>query len=624
MAKNTFWADEYVQKKKSAEEAIRQLRPGQRTFIGSYCGEPQYLVRRLYEMSHRFSDLEIVRLMALESAPLTMVVEASGGHSMNIRSFYLGSAATEDHRKNLRFITPMNLSAIPRLFKSRRMPIHAALIQVTPPDDFGWMSLGVSVDITMAAALSADLVIAQVNSRMPRVLGRSFIHVNDVDVIVEHDEDILTIPDCYPLESARRIARHVARLVDDGSTLQINLGSTSNEILKSLWDKNDLGIHTQYVTTAMMRLAARGVITNRLKGFNDGKLVASSAIGDEHLYEFINDNPGIEFHPSDYVNDPGIISRHNRMTAINATMGMDLTGQTAADALPSNQFSGVNGLTDFIGGATRAEGGKSILILLATYDRGRKSRIVPKLEDMAVVVPRGDVHYVVTEFGAVNLFGKNLQERALAMISIAHPDFRDELFFEAKAMGLLGPEHHLKQSIHGIYPLKLEETRDIDGQPVTIRASKPVDQRRIQEHYYNLEKSDIASRFFCEKTSFYSDEVENISQVDYVTDLTLVAVVGEFGFGNVIAVGEYILDHSRNMAEVAFSVNREWQGKGLGRIFIQKLAHAAQENGIAGLVAYTYPQNKKMIRLFKTLPYRHSTAFEEDLIRLECRFDELK
>ena len=623
MAKETsYWADNYVEKRRDVNDAMKKIKAGKRIFIGSSCGEPQHLVKALWETSNYFTDLEIVRLLALESTPLTLLASKPQGRALNIRSFYLGSAKDKRLAKDMRFITPINLSAIPRLFKSRMLPIHVALIQVTPPDDFGWMSLGVSVDITLAAALSADLVIAQVNENMPRVLGQSFIHVNDIDIFVEHDEEVLTVRPLPELESANAIGRLIARFIEDGSTIQVSLGATSQATLLALSDKNDLGVHTQYLTDDIMHLVAKGVITNWKKGFNEGKMVASAAMGSGMLYEFLHDNPSIDFRPSDYVNDPGIIAQHNKMVSMNVAMAMDLTGQVASDALPHNHFSGVTGMLDFVRGSSMAPGGKSILMMTATSADGQHSRIVPKLDDTAVVVPRGDVHYVITEYGAVNLFGKSLQERAMAMISIAHPEFREILFYKAKEMGLLGPERSLKESIHGVYPARLEETRTIAGQEVTIRPIKPVDERRIQEHFYNLEKDDVIARFFHEKTSFLRDDIEDILQIDYVHDLTVVAIVGEFGFGKIVGVGEYLLDPARNLAEVAFSISREFQGKGMGKILINKLAEAARENGIAGLMAYTSPENQGMVQLFKTLPYKVKTAFDEDMIVLHCRFDE--
>ena len=624
MAKAIYWADHYADIKRTSQEAIKLIRPGKRVFIGSSCGEPQHLVKELCEASENLTDLEIVRLMTLESTPLTLIANKTKCQRMNIRSFYLGSAALDIFAGNMRFVTPINLSAVPFLFKNRQLPIHVALIQVSPPDDFGWMSLGISVDVTLAAAMSADLVIAQVNYKMPRVLGRSFIHVNGIDIVVEYEEDLLTIDKAKESETANLIGRHIARLVDDGSTIEIGIGATPQATLLALSNKNDLGVHTQYLTNSIMDLVSKGVITNRKKGFNEGKLVASSAIGTSYLYEFLDDNPAIEFHPSDYVNDCGIISCHHRMVSMDMATAIDLTGQVAADTLSYDYFSGVSGMLDFIRGASRSKGGKSILMLPATFKNSKKSRIVPSLSDMAVVIPRGDVQYVVTEYGVVNLFGKSLQERAMAMISIAHPDFRDELFFEAKQMGLLGAERELKESIHGVYPLNLEETVEIEDEPITIRPAKPVDERRIQEHFYNQEKSDIISRFFHEKKSFVREEAEGMSQIDYIKDLTLVAVVGESGFESVVAVGEYLLDEAKNVAEVAFSVNRKYQEKGIGRILMRKLSEAARENGIAGFIAYTSPQNQAMIRLFKSLPYKTKTFFDGDVLSLSCRFDELK
>jgi acyl-CoA hydrolase/GNAT superfamily N-acetyltransferase len=617
-----YWPDDYLAKRRTAAEAIGLIRAGQRVFIGTSCGEPQCLVRELARQSGNFTDLEIIRLLSLETTPLTLIASENSSHSFNIRSFYSGSAVPQNLAKNCRFFTPINLSAIPHLFKSRQIPIHVALIQVTPPDDFGWMSLGISVDITYTAAFSADLVIAQVNPRMPRVLGQSFIHVNDVDAVVEHEEELLTVDAFVQPESVQMIARHVARLIEDGSTIQVGLGATSQAVLHSLSDKNDLGVHTQSLTDGIMQLVSQGVITNRKKGLNEGKVVASTAVGTTNLYEYLHDNPSIEFHPSDYVNNSGVISSHNKMVSLNVATVMDLTGQAAVDAQPQNHFSGVTGMLDFVRGAAQSHKGKTFLMIPSTSLNGKRSRIVPFLKDTAIVVPRSDVHYVVSEFGVVNLFGKSLQERAIAMISLAHPNFRDELFFNAKKLGLIDTTRTLKESIHAVYPLKIEETIRIDGQDVTIRPIKPVDERRLQEHFYNLDKSDVVARFLHKKNSFVRDDVATMYQIDYVKEMTVVAVTGEFGFGRIIAVGGYVLDQHTNLAEVAFSVAKDWQRKGLSKVILKKLAEAARENGIAGLAAFTSLSNQSMIRLFNSLPYKVITTFEDNLRYMSCRFDE--
>ncbi len=626
MPNSQYWADTYVEKRVSPQKAIKQIRSGQRVFIGSGCGEPQILVQTLTENAKYINGLEIVRLLGRETASLIAIADKTMDTSLNVRSIYLGSAKSDLFAKQLRFITPMNMSDVPSLFLTRKLPLNIALIQVAPADDFGWMSLGISVDVTMAAARSADCVIAQVNPRMPRVMGQSFIHVNEVDLIVEYEEELLSVlPSKEPSESAQRIGRHIAKLIEDGSTLQIGLDAATQATVQGLSDKNDLGVHSQFITDDTMHLYARGNINNRKKGFNDGKMVASMAVGSKDLYEFLNDNPAIDFHPSDYVNDPFIISQHNRMVSMNVARTMDLTGQVSAEASAATRFAGVSGIPDFVRGARRSPGGKSILMLSSATEKesGLQSNIVPQLTDTVVVVPRGDVHHVVTEYGVINLFGKSIQERVVAMITIAHPQFREELFEKAKDLGFIGTERNLGEAAKAVYPVQLEQTIPIDGEEITIRPAKPVDERRIQEHYYTLPKEDILTRFFCQKTIFGRQEMETRSNVDYINDLTLIAIVGEFGFGKVIGVAESMKIKELNMTEIAFSISKEYQGKKLGSLFLQKIAAATRANGISGLLAYTFPSNKAMISLFKTLPYKVRTQYEDGDLILSCKFNEM-
>ena len=624
MPKATYWADAYLEKRRSVADAIRLIKSGQRIFIGSACGQPQVLVRELSEAAARLSGLEIVRLLSTEATPLSLLADQTQDFALNLRTIYLGAANSDLIARHLRFITPMNMSDVPDLFISKKLPIHAALVQVSPPDDFGWMSLGISVDVTLAAARAADLVIAQVNPQMPRVLGQSFIHVNDVDILVEHEEPLLSVESRPSSETGTRIGQMIARLVEDGSTIQIGLDAASQATLQALGDKNDLGVHSQFLTDDIMHLYSQGVITNRRKGFNEGTLVASAAIGSRNLYEFLDNNPAVDFRPSNYVNDPFVIARHHRMVSMNVARTMDLTGQVEIEAASRTFFAGVSGTVDFVRGASRSPGGKSILMLFSTSEDGQHSNIVPILADTNVGVPRADVHYVVTEYGVFNLFGKSLQERVVGMISIAHPDFREDLFAAAKQMGLIGPERTLGEAVRGVYPITLEESLEINGEEVVIRPAKPVDERRIQEHYYGLDKEDIFSRFRHEKTSFSRSDVEVRSHVDYVKDLTLLAVVGEFGFGRVVAVGECMLIEKINMAEVAFSVNKKFQNKGIGRRILRKLTDSAREKGLFGLMAYTSPNNQSMIRMFKSLPYKVKSTFDGEGVMLSCRFDELE
>ncbi len=621
MAISGYWADDYIQKKKNIDQAIEQIRSGQRVFIGSYCSEPQYLVQGLAKASKGLTDIEIIRLMSLETTPLSQIADQSSDRNMTISSIYLGSAEPEALAQNRRFYTPVNMAEVPRLFKSRRIPIDVALIQVSPPDDFGWMSLGVSVDVNMAAALSANLVIAQVNPKMPFVLGQSFIHVNDVTTLVDHEEELMTISQVPTSEQADSIGRNIARLIEDGATLQIGLDAASQATGQALSNKDDLGIHSAFLTEDIMHLYSMGVVNNRKKGFNNGKLVATSSVGTKSLYEFLHLNPAVEFHPSDYVNDIDIISRNNKMVSMNVGQIVDLSGQVSCDASPYTLYAGVSGISDFVRGANRSRKGKSIIMVRSTTDGGKTSSIVPELGNTMVTLPREDIRYVVTEYGAVNLFGKNAQERAFALISIAHPDFRDELLERAKELGMIDRSRKLGDSVYGIYPVKLEELVTIDDEIITYRPAKPVDARRIQEHFYQMDKKDIVARFFHKKMHFLRDDVEEMNQIDYKRNLTIIALVGEAGFDKVIGVGGYYLDQASNIAEVAFSVSSGQQGKGIGRVLIRKLAEAARDNGIGGLMAITSPGNKKMIKLFKTLPYKVKSVLDEDMI-LTCNFDE--
>jgi len=626
MPNSQYWADGYLQKTVSPLEAISRIKSGHRVFIGSGCGEPQILVKTLVENSNKFSGLEIVRLLGRETTSLAAIADKTKDTNLNIRSIYLGSTTNLTIAQQRRFITPMNMSDVPSLFTKRKLSLNVAMIQVSPIDDFGWMSLGISVDVTMAAARSADFVIAQVNPRMPRVMGQSFIHVNDVDLFVDYEEELLSVsPSKITSDAAISIGKHIANLIEDGSTLQIGLDSASQATVQGLSNKNDLGVHSQFLTDDIMHLYATGNINNKKKGLNEGKMVASMAIGSHNLYEFLNDNPAVDFHPSDYVNDPFVISQHNRMVSLNVAKHIDLTGQVSAEASAATRFAGVSGIPDFVRGARRSVGGKSILMIFSTSEteKGIQSNIVPYIKDSVVVVPRGDVHYVVSEYGSVNLFGKSLQERVIAMISIAHPMFREELFEAAKERGFIGAERTLGEAAKAVYPVQLEETLTINGAKIVVRPAKPVDERRIQEHYYSLPKEDVLTRFFCQKTIFARAEMETRSHVDYVNDLTFVAVVGEFGFGRVIAVAESMKLPDQNLAEVAFSVSTEYQGKGLGKFFLKKLAAVARENGIGGLMAYTFPSNKAMINLFKTLPYKIKTQYEDGDLILSCRFNEL-
>ena len=385
----------YKKKKTSLKDALNLIKSGNRVFISSSCGEPQYLVKGLSENSKNYTDLEIVRVFSLETTPLTLIANKTEDRYFNIKSFYIGSSILSEFDKNKRFITPVNLSSIPTLFKTKKMPIDVALIQVSPPDEFGNMSLGISVEVNLAAALYSKKIIAQVNHNMPRVFGNSNINIKDIDAIVEYKEPLLTIVSQPDLKYADIIAKHMERLIDDGSTMQLGIGIIPKSILLALSDKNDIGIHTQYMTNTLMSLINKGIITNAKKGFNKGKTIVSGAIGTKELYDFLDNNDLIGFYPSDYINNPAIIAKNNKMTSVNVAMSIDLTGQVAIDSFYYNNFCGANGVLDFTRGAAMSKNGRPVIILTSISRDGKKSRIVPLLK-ASVVIPKSDVYYVIT------------------------------------------------------------------------------------------------------------------------------------------------------------------------------------------------------------------------------------
>ena len=605
----------------SANEAVGMIRSGQRVFIGSSCGEPQHLVNALMDNAQFFSDVEIVRLLSLEGSVMALMADEYRGHKFHVRSIYQGSDQTKSLRANKRFITPLTLYAVSDLFKKKMLPLDFALIQVSPPDDNGWMSLGISVDVTLAAARSAAVVIAQVNPMMPRIPGQGFIHLDDVRVIVEQEEELLSAFDLPEYESASEIAAITSNLIDDGTTIQLGLAELSKPIARALAEKNDLGVHTEILTDDLMELVSLGVVTNRHKTLNEGKVIASSAIGSQEFYQKLHNNVVVEFRPSDYVNNPAIIAQNNKMVAINFARTMDLTGQVYADALPHNHFSGVTGMFDFVLGTSMSAGGKSIIVIPARSIDDKTSRIIPKADLGSFAIPRAYASYVISEFGMVNLLGKNVEERAMAMISLAHPDFRDELFHTAQEAGLIDRHRTLNEALFGVYPARMEETRVYGGQKVVFRPAKPVDGRLIQEHFYNMDEKDVQTRFFSMRRSFYREDMDRMAQVDYIKNLSIVAATGEIGFEKIIGMGIYAHENSA-VAEVAFSTSKEWQGKGIAGVILNKLVEAARENGFLKLVAHVLPTNTAMIQLFKKLPYKIKTNTEGGTLILSCNFDE--
>lgn len=433
--KAPMWLDEFRRKLTTPEEALKAVQSGNRVYIHPGCAEPESLVHALVARKDELTDVEIVHILTLGNADY--VAPGMEGHFRHRCLFTGGNVrkAVNDGRADY---VPIFLSEIYQLFTNGTLPIDVALIQVSPPDEHGFCSYGVGIDITKEAAENAKIVIAEVNRQTPRTLGNSFIHLHKLHHIVMVDRPVLELPRVKMSELHSKIGHNVAELVDDGSTLQMGIGGIPDAVLFHLKGKKHLGVHTEMFSDGVIDLVREGVITNEKKTLHPGKIIASFVLGSRDLYDFIDNNPICEFHPNSYVNDPFIIAKNDKMAAINSALQVDLTGQVCSDSIGYSIYSGFGGQVDFIRGAARARDGKPIIALPSTAKNDDVSRIVLHLDEGAgVVTSRADVHYVVTEYGVAYLFGKSIRERAKALISIAHPKFRDELTAQAKKVKYL-------------------------------------------------------------------------------------------------------------------------------------------------------------------------------------------
>lgn len=428
------WKDKYLERLVTPEQAVMHIKSGDRVVIGHACGEPPSLIEALVSRAPDLNSVEIVHMVAMGPAKYAQPgMEKSFRHN----GLFIGGSTRKALEAKRADYTPCFFSEIPRLFKDKILPVDVALIQVTPPDEQGFCSFGISVDYTQAAAECASLVIAQMNNNMPRT-GGAKIHLDELNFIVEKDEPLIELKPPKIGDVEKAIGENAATLIQDGATLQLGIGAIPDAVLLFLNDKKDLGIHSEMFSDGVVALAEAGVITNKKKSINPGKFIATFLMGTRKLYDFVDNNPDVELHPVNYVNDAYVIGQHENMVSINSAIQVDLMGQVNAEMIGSRQFSGVGGQVDFIRGASRSPKGISIIALPATASSGKISRITCDLDRGAgVTTSRYDVQYVVTEYGIVNLRGKSLRERAEALINIAHPDFRAGLINDAKEKGTL-------------------------------------------------------------------------------------------------------------------------------------------------------------------------------------------
>ncbi len=587
------WREKYKSQVHSPVDAVRKIRPGQRIFIGTGCAEPLELVSALTKRATELPDTEIVHLLTFGDAPYA---HRELAQYFRVNSFFIAENVRDIIQEGLGDYTPIHLSDIPRLFDSGQLPLDVALIHVTPPDEFGLCSFGVSVDIVKSAAENASLVIAQVNPNMPRTLGDSFIDVKDIDILVPSEAPILEVPPPEVTEVTRQIAEYVAALIEDGSTIEFGIGRIPQALLSCLKDKKDLGVHTEMVTDGIIELIESGAITGARKTVDHARIVASFAIGTRRIYDYIDNNPLFSFHPTEYVNNPFIIQQQNKMVAVNTALEVDLTGQVCADSIGSKFFSGVGGQVDFNRGAAKSRGGKAIIAMPSTAKGGTASRIKTHLSEGAgVVTTRAGVNYVATEYGVAYLHGKSVQERALALISIAHPKFRADLLKAAIEAKYLSASLADKEGKILVGPKELRTTYLLnDGTLLNFRPIHPTDEPRMRDLFYKLSEATIYYRFMSHQRRVSRQQIQDFVYIDHRNDVTIVGTVPEAHGEDIIAVGSYYLDHKTNLAEVAFVVSDSWQNHGIGTFLLKHLMRIARRNGIRGFTAEVLTENKPM------------------------------
>jgi len=568
-------------------------------------------------MSAQLADIRLIHILTLGLTPYT---DSGYGECLRHDALFIGPDVRDAVRQGRADYTPVFLSEVPRLFASRSIYLDTALIHVSPPDEDGLCSYGVSVDVVKAAAESARHVIAEVNPRMPRTLGDSFIHVDQIDTLVENDAPLPELHYPPPDEVSLKISQNIASLVEDGTTLQMGIGKIARSLPPFLEEKKDLGVHTELVSDWIVDLMQKGVVTNARKTLNPGKVVTSLCLGSRRLYDFVHNNPAFEFRACDYTNSPSIISQHAKMTAINCALEIDLTGQVCSDSLGQVFYSGLGGQVDFIRGAAAAEGGKPIIALPSTAAGGVVSRIVPALSKGAgVMITRGDVYYVVTEYGIAYLHGKNVRERALALISIAHPRFRADLLEEAKANRYIYEDQLLPV---GIYPCELETTVTFRGERVFFRPIKATDESMMQDFFYHLSDRTIYQRYFSALRTMPHRTVQAMTTIDYGQEMAIVGLVGKEGRERMIAVGRYgLLRESSDVAEMAFTVRDDWQNIGIGTFLLQHLAQIATKRDVSAFAAEILETNGPMLAILEKADYPVDYVYDEGIYTVTMRLE---
>ena len=583
----------------SAEHAVSQIKSGSRVFIGTGCGEPQHLIKAMVNDS-TIQDILVYQM--LSSTFSRYIADKSFRRRFFLKLFFISASMRKAAFEGKIDYIPAYLSQIPKLFASQRIGLDVALVQVSPPDKFGYCSLGVSVDITRSGLENARLVIAQVNPLMPRTWGDSFVHVDEIDWLVPYEEPLVEmLPAGKDTEIARRIGLFVSQLIDDGATLQVGFGHLPYAIMPYLDSKKDLGLHTQLITDGLLPLFEKNVITNKKKSLLPGRVVASLCMGSKKLYDYVDNNPAFYFRSSEYVNDPTVIARNDNLVSISSALEVDLTGQICSDSMGYLFYSGIGDQVDFLRGSSMSKGGFSIVALPSTAQNGAVSRIVPHLSEGAgVATTRGDVNFVITEYGIAELQGKSIYQRVMELAQIAHPKFREELIDVAKKRHYIFSDQLPPSTEDLLFLEGYKSTLKLkDGKTAEFRPLLPSDEIAYRNFFYSLQEKTIYMRFFYRMRSFSHEVVQKQwASVDYHKNMSIIGLVQKGGHQEIIAIGTYAYDRDR-VAEIAFVVREDYQGMGIASYLLAVLEQIAKENKYTHFQASVLRENSAMIQVFK-------------------------
>jgi acyl-CoA hydrolase/RimJ/RimL family protein N-acetyltransferase len=617
------WLNDYCPEKiVDASQAISKIKKGSRVFFGTGCGEPQHLIRTMVQNTE-LEDITVYQMLSQTLADY--VDDDSFLRRFSLKLFHISLAMRKAAFQGKIDYIPAYLSQIPSLFYDRRIGLDVALIQVSPPDRFGNCSLGVSVDITRAGMDNSKLVLAQINPKMPKTSGDSFVHVDEIDYLVLQEEPlVVSLPTLTETEVARRIGHYVSQLVDDGATLHLGVGQLPYSVLQFLDGKKNLGVHTLLISDGFLPLFEKKVITNKKKSFLPGRVVTSLCMGSEEIYNYINDNPMFYFRSSEFVNDPTVIAQNDNLISISSALEVDLTGQVCSDSTGYQFYSGLGDQVDFLRGSTMSKGGFSINVLPATTQDGKTSRIVPHLSEGAgVATTRGDVNFVVTEYGIAELQGKSIYQRVVELAQIAHPKFREDLIEAAKERHYIFADQLPPQPEDLLFLDGYKSTVVLkNGKTIEFRPLLASDELASRSFFYSLTAQTIYYRFFHTRKIFSHEDLQkHLATLDYKKNMTMIGLVRNRGNKEVVATGSYgMVDETA--AELAFIVREDFQGMGIASYLLGVLEKIAKENQYKAFSAYVLPENKAMIHVFKRRYPNLKKSREGGDIEIHMDFDD--